>query len=375
MVQKFEPLGEVRKTLQIPWYRCPIDRAMLKELTTRSDLRGAAQVGGFVLLLAALGAAAWYLAGLRVWGWFAASLFAYGTVSSFIAGHATHELSHGTVFRTRWLNDVLLRFFSLVSWNNPHDFKMSHTYHHLYTLHRRGDREVVLPSNPNLDPWFLLQLLTVNVVGGKGEPYSYPMTRGIGETVTLAFTGTHHREWEEAVYADQPAERRRAVAFARFTLLFHAALVATSIAFGLWLLPVLVTLAPFIANWLRYFVAVPMHTGLMDEVSDFRLCVRTITLDPVSSFLYWHMNWHLEHHMFAAVPCYNLARMHRAVVSDMPKPRTLAGAWREMRETWRRQQREPGYQFETPLPGRGRTKIGQDPSAGSLGDLDPRRME
>jgi fatty acid desaturase len=370
MAETHEPLQEVRKSLQIPWYRCPIDRAVLKELTTRSDPRGAAQAAGFVLLLAILGAATWYLFSRTVWVGFGFCLFAYGTVYSFVPGLSTHELSHGTVFKTRWLNDALLRLLSLISWSNFHDYKMSHTYHHLYTLHPRGDREVVLPMNPNVRPLLILQLLTLNVVGGRGEGYSWPMARGIGGTVRVAFTGRHGREWEQAVYADQPDAQRRSVRWARLTLLFHAVLIAGSIVLGLWMLPVLVTFASFIANWLRYFVSVPMHTGLKDNVADFRLCVRSITLDPISGFLYWHMNWHTEHHMFAAVPCYNLRRLHRTVAADMPAPRTLVGAWREMRQTWKRQQRDPAYQFETPLPGSKEQQRGRDPSEGSLGDLE-----
>ena len=27
-------------------------------------------------------------------------------------------------------------------------------------------------------------------------------------------------------------------------------------------------------------------------------------------FWYWHMNFHIEHHMYAAVPCYNLEKLH-----------------------------------------------------------------
>lgn len=45
----------------------------------------------------------------------------------------------------------------------------------------------------------------------------------------------------------------------------------------------------------------------------FRLCVRSITLNPISEFLYLHMNWHTEHHMFAAVRCYHLPRYARGV--------------------------------------------------------------
>jgi fatty acid desaturase len=79
--------------------------------------------------------------------------------------------------------------------------------------------------------------------------------------------------------------------------------------------------------------------------------------------------------MFAAVPCYNLRKLHRTVASDMPKPRTLLGAWREMRQTWKKQQENPGYQFDTPLPGsKKEEKKKRDALEGSLGDLDPRTL-
>jgi fatty acid desaturase len=253
---------------------------------------------------------------------------------------------------------------------------MSHTYHHLYTLHPRGDREVVLPTEPSLHPLHLLQLFTLNIVGGRREPYSFPLVQNVAATVTLAFTGRFDKEWLEAVYEDQPESRKKAISWARLILLFNAAVIAASVLFKLWLLPVLVTLAPFIANWLRYFVGVPMHTGLKDNVDDFRKCVRTITLDPFSRFLYWRMNWHLEHHMFAAVPCYNLRALHRSVAFDMPKPRTLIGAWREMRQTWKRQIADPGYQYDTPLPeGRKGTSKGEDSLESSLGDLPPATLD
>jgi fatty acid desaturase len=133
-------------------------------------------------------------------------------------------------------------------------------------------------------------------------------------------------------------------------LLFHAAIIAAAIVFRLWLLPVLVTIGQYIANLWMYIVLMPMHTGLRSNVADFRKCVRSITLDPISEFLYWHMNWHTEHHMYAAVPCYNLSRMARAIADDMPAPRTLLGAWVEMRRTFHRQKTDPTYEFDTPVP-------------------------
>lgn len=375
MSTEYEPMQQVRKNFRISWHRCPIEPAKLKELTRRSDLQGAFQAVGHIILIAITGAATYCFFDQRIWIGFALSLFLHGSIYSFIAGNATHELSHGTVFKTKWLNGLFLRILSLISWFNFHNYKMSHTYHHLYTLHPRGDREVVLPIKPSLQALHLLQLFTFNIIGWH-EPWSYPIIPIIGGTVKLAFSGKFDKEWLEAVFADQEEARKKAINWARMILLLHLALIVVSIVFKLWLLPILVTFAPFIANWLRYFVGAPMHTGLRDNVADFRLCVRSITLDPFSQFVYWRMNWHTEHHMFAAVPCYNLRRLYRTVAFDMPKPRTLVGAWREMRQTWRKQQEDPSYQYDTPLPRRKDEAAGRpDPLGASLGDLAPKTLE
>ena len=73
-------------------------------------------------------------------------------------------------------------------------------------------------------------------------------------------------------------------------------------------------------------------------------------LDPISEFLYWRMNWHLENHMFAGVPRYNLKKLHKLVAHDMPRVRTLTGAWREMMEIAQKQKADPAFEFDTPVP-------------------------
>ena len=376
MTKEYEPMQQVRENFRVSWYRCPIEKAKLRELTRRSDLRGAFQTVGHIVLLVITGGATYYFFTQRLWLGFALGLFAHGTIYSFIPGLATHELAHGTVFKTKWLNGLFLRILDLISWFNFHDYKMSHTYHHRYTLHPRGDREVVLPTTPSLHVLHLLQLFTLNLVGGGNEGYSYPLIPTIGGTLKLAFTGKFNKEWLEAVYADEPEARKKSITWARLVMLFHLALLVVSIVFKLWALPLLLTFAPFLANWWRYFVGLPMHTGLRDNVDDFRLCVRTITLDPFTRFIYWSMNWHTEHHMFAGVPCYNLKRLHEIVAVGMPTPRTLIGAWREMRQTWKKQQEDTSYQYNTALPERQDEKTRkQDPLEGSLGDLDPRTSE
>ncbi len=50
-----------------------------------------------------------------------------------------HELSHGTVFRSKWLNELFLRVFSFLGWYSFAHFGASHTRHHAYTLHPPDD--------------------------------------------------------------------------------------------------------------------------------------------------------------------------------------------------------------------------------------------
>ena len=93
-----------------------------------------------------------------------------------------------------------------------------------------------------------------------------------------------------------------------------------------------------------------MHCGLRRNVPDFRKCVRTITLDPISEFLYWRMNWHIEHHMYAGVPCYNLKKLSKIINEDIPEPRSLVAAWVEMHTIWKKQQEDPEYYYYISLP-------------------------
>ena len=87
------------------------------------------------------------------------------------------------------------------------------------------------------------------------------------------------------------------------------------------------------------------------------------------------MNWHIEHHMYAAVPCYNLRKLNKLVADDMPEPRTLIGAWKEMRQIWRKQEQDQNYHFDTKVPNLQKKHSSfEDPLASSIGDLAPHSL-
>ncbi|MEL0329196.1 MAG: fatty acid desaturase [Deltaproteobacteria bacterium] len=368
-VQK--PMSEIRKELRIKWYRCPIDPTVLRELSKPSDLQGFQMALGHLGLWLLTGALSFYFAVEQFWLGFLLTIFLHGTVGTFFSA-PHHELCHGTVFKTKRFNEIFLRIFSTLGLQNFHIYKMSHSYHHRFTLHRIADKEVVLPKTPSLRFLYLLQLFTFNITGGFESRGLFPTMRGLFRVAADRMEQPYN-EWGAELYAEFPEERQKAVHWARYLITVHLSFALFAVLIGYPILILIVSLHPFIGNWLRYFVGAPMHCGLRSDVSDFRKCVRTITLDPISEFLYWHMNWHLEHHMFAAVPCYNLKKLYEAVAEDMPKPRTLISSWQEMLEVVKQQEADPAYEFDTPVPPQRtrREKEQQLELEASIGDLAP----
>ena len=380
----YRPLADVRKDLRVEWYRCPVEGAKLRELSRRSDLQGWYQAGGHLALFLLTGAVTYFFWLQQIWVGVVIALLFHGTVGSFLRGVASHELVHGSVFRTKILNKFFLYLFSLLGWFDFFDYSGSHTYHHRYTLHPEGDREVLLPLKPTVGKTFLLQIFTINLWTQKGRTFG----RGGGFLPTVIATirsaiatpgspDTSKSEWWNALNRDQPDLYRRSLWWSRAQLAFHGTVVVVSIVTGQWIWIFLLTVFSFIASWASYFVSMPQHCGLRDKVPDFRKSVRSMTLIPILEFLYWRMNWHLEHHMYAGVPCYNLKKLYQEVAHDMPEPRTLRSAWREMLDTWERQQTDPDYQYDTPLPATAR-HVREDESnqlESSIGDLAPKGLK
>lgn len=308
------------------------------------------------------------------------SLWIHGMVGScFLFG--CHELGHGTVFRTKWLNRMFLYTFSLLSWWDPFDYAMSHTHHHKYTQYVEADRENVFPVSPYVTAGVALEWLTINLTATPGRVFG---KGGLISHVHLFFRAAcglppgpmdvPQNEWIATLHADAPKEAQRSMHWSQFMLAVHAGIMYFAWVKSCWVLPFVVSFHSFIGNWLRNLWGMTQHAGLRGDVPDFRKSCRTIILDPVSEFFYWHMNYHIEHHMFANTPCYNLKALHKAVAEDMPAPRSLYGAWKEMLEIHARQQKEPLYTFDTPLPtgaGQGGKDWDSSDPAELIGDLAP----
>ena len=328
---------------RIQWYHSPLDKETLRKLTIRSDLRAFAQILSQLMLAAICGTGA-YFAFQKLPLWLGILVFyIYATVLSFLGyGAAGHELSHRTAFRTQFWNEFFIIIISFLSWKNFIHYRASHMRHHQYTVHKGLDLEVVLPLKISGLDW--LFLFTFN--GG----------RFVNEFTTLVrhCFGIVKGEQEEQIFpVTDKKGRRQLFMWARIFILGHLALAALFIVTGQWTLLLLATFATYFANWLNLLVGFPQHAGLQPDVDDFRLSCRTVKLNPVFSYLYWQMNYHLEHHMYAGVPFYNLKDLRKAIETDLPPAApNLASAWKEILSTLREQKSNPAYFHVPALPDR-----------------------
>jgi fatty acid desaturase len=320
------------------WYRTRIDRDTLRELTERSDGPGLAQALSHLALFAATSCGAWYAWTHLHWAWFALALFVHGTFAQFLGiGAACHELSHGTPFKSKRLALFFYNIFSFISWNNPVWFRVSHFEHHKYTLHAPHDGEVVLPMIRST--WNVVCAIFVN-------PTQSWMS--LKRHVQHAF-GVVATPWEKKIFdAAGPQKRAELVMWARILVLGHLALGIWFVLVGQWILiPIL--LFPVYAGWLCDLVGQSQHIGLQSNVTDFRRCCRTVVLDPFCAFLYWQMNYHVEHHMYPAVPFYKLRKLHTLLQADGAPPpnRGLLDSLREIRMIQRQQRKTPGVAYDS----------------------------
>ncbi len=326
---------------RVAWYRCPVPREALSQLNKRSNLLGFAQTLGYLGVLAAGCGASIY--SFLHWPWYvtAALVFANGHFWHFLI-NGFHELVHDSVFRTRWLNALFLRVFSFLGWHNHHWFWASHTEHHKFTLHPPDDLEVVLPVQ--------YSFRNVAKTGIVNVRYPYNILKS---QFKLAVGRINMADpWTASLFPESDPQRRRAlVRWAWVLLVGHALLLAAALAMGWWIFPLVFTFPMIFGGWVHFLCNASQHVGMQDNVPDYRLCCRTLYLNPVLQFLYWHMNYHTEHHMYAAVPCYRLGKLHRLIRHDMPVcPRGLLATWRQVNAIRDRQQADPSFKFTPELP-------------------------
>lgn len=337
---------------KIDWYRSPIDRATLAELMQRNDLRGWLQTVCHLGLFFATGALA-YVAFLHIdagnWPWSAplllVALFAHGTIGPFMGLIAVHELQHRTVFRSKALNALFEKVYAFISWSDYIWYQESHAIHHQATCHHDYDGEVPLPIRFSLRRWRVWLGLIA---------WDPSATWQRLKLVWRHANGRIQGDWYNHVLPkSNPGLRRRHRNWARTLLIGHGVLALAFVATGNAFLIVVYTFGTFYCAWLGLLCTRPQHYGLNPDIPDFRQNTRTFTCSWLPAFYYWNMQYHLEHHMYPAVPFYNLGKLRKAIQHDLPPaPHGLVATWREILALRRKCIADPDHRFvpECPAP-------------------------
>jgi len=314
------------------WYKCAVPRQAMKALMQRDDAHAIRDTLLWYALIVASGVLVWLS-----WGtWWAVPAFLiYGTLYCSPADSRWHEAGHGTAFKTRWMNDLLYQVASFQVLRRPTVWRWSHARHHTDTLVVGRDPEIAVPVPTD---W-------TSVLGNL-----LALKSGTAELCKIAGNVFGHLGEEEKSFVPE-SEWPRIITESRVFAAVWLAVMAASVATGSILPLLFIGLPSFYGAWLYNFTGVTQHAGLPENVTDHRLNCRTVYMNPVLRFLYWNMNYHVEHHMYPMVPFHALPRLHEAIKHDTPPayPSCWA-AYREIVPALLRQTREPEFHIKRPMP-------------------------
>jgi MocE subfamily Rieske [2Fe-2S] domain protein len=314
------------------WYQAPVPR---KELRSLLERKNGPAIRDTLLWFALLGLTGW--AAVAWWGswWFVLPYALYAVLYATASDSRWHEAGHGTAFKTDWMNNALYEIASFMVMRESVVWRWSHTRHHSDTIIVGRDPEIQVSRPPDI-PSHILSVFAINVYRSYiPGVFRHALGRvSPGERTFIPVT-----------------EFPKIFRNARIILGLYAATIALAVALGTWVPVFLVILPHFFGTWLMIVHNTTQHAGLAENVLDHRLNCRTVFMNPFSRFIYWNMNYHLEHHMFPLVPYHNLPKLHELIKDDCPPPYpSIAAAWREIVPAVLRQVRDPSYHVKRQLP-------------------------
>ncbi len=221
-----------------------------------------------------------------------------------------HDAAHYRLYKTRWLNDVVGRVIGGSVGISMCGYRVVHRLHHNH-LYGPQDPDIAIHGGYPRGRAYLVRKLAKDLCGLTAHKnYAY-------------FFGAPFRELgvdagRRPMDDTSPAMRRAALRDRSIMVAGQVFLLAAAVATGwwveylaLWVLPLVTVLQPILR--LR---AITEH-GAVSDLSSPLTAARTNT-GP--GWLLWllyphHVNYHVEHHMYPAIPHYNLPACHREMMA------------------------------------------------------------
>lgn len=301
---------QIEARMEGTWWSPEMPRQQLRALMQRSDGPALWHFALWIVLLVVSG----YLAILSWGSWWAIPAFlVYGTIYS-SSDARWHECGHGTAFRTHWINEVFYHISSFMTLREAYLWRWSHARHHTHTYLVGRDPEIQVQR-----PADLLRIALDFFYLRSGPPEVWRIVRhaaGRPDSNVLDYVPEEELAkmyWSSRVY------------------------VAIVVAVGLWSLAIgsflplmFVALPRFYGGWLHQLLGLTQHAGLAEDTYDHRENTRTVHINPVFSYLYLNMNFHIEHHTTPMIPYHALPQYYEAIKDQTPA--AYANLWQVYRE-------------------------------------------
>ena len=313
------------------WFRCEVDKSELKKLCKKSDFQGFKHMAIYFASLFFFG----YLA-YATWGTWWTILFFFIYASIWGCSDAIwHETGHRTAFKSKFWNDFFYYIASFMDSFEPIRWRYSHFHHHSYTsFNDPVDFEVHVKKPTDLIYFFSFY------IPFSGFIFFHKSLHW--ETIKHAF-GVTTEVMKVCIPKDEISICRWS---ARSHVFIWATTIIVSIIFQSWLPLLFIVLPNFYGKTLIMLMGLTQHAGLEEDIKDHRYTTRSVNLNPILSFLYWQMEYHIEHHMFPSVPSYNLPKLHELIKDQLPPPRQgLWGAYKEIIPALIKQSKDAKYKI------------------------------
>ena len=318
------------------WFKAKIDKKILKDLSKRSDLQGWSHIIIYFISIILLGCFCFY-----TWGswWFILFYLCYCTLWGG-ADAIWHECGHRTAFKTRKLNDFFYYIASFLNNFEPIRWRWSHSLHHSYTASvDPHDFEV----DESIFSKYSLLTFLIRFIPGY---YFLILHKSLHLEIIKHALGIETKVMKECI----PEEKKSVCIFSsRIFVLLWILIVIFSISLES-LIPIFLFLIPKFFISLNAVWGLTQHMGLKEDSKDHRESTRSVRLNPIFSFIYWKMEYHIEHHMFPMVPSYNLPKLHEIIKDQLPKPQTLLEAYKEIIPAVIKKSKDPSYYIPVKIP-------------------------
>jgi len=320
------------------YYRCKVDKDVLKELSKKSDLKGLIHVSIFFFLLISAGYLSFYNWGTW-WGLF--WILIYGNIYCF-SNPLWHETGHRTAFKSNYLNEIFYYISCYMSCFEPIRWRYSHFIHHgnTYSTENPYDYEIEYGND-------LKNTITKLIK----EIIPFGNLLFLKNDITFEII-KHSLGIETNVMKDCIPEKakEKSILISRMYVFIWVSIILFSFYINSWLPALFFILPHFYGKTMHKLVAFTQHAGLARNVKDLRLSARDMHLNPIISFLYWKMEYHCVHHMYPTIPSYNLDKLHNHLKDQLPKAKKgLIDAYKDIIPTLLKQKEDSSYHLPVSL--------------------------